>query len=160
MWHGIPTPVVLGPFLKPGYYKLKRENEALAKAQECVYLGHAPNYPRDSVRGQRTVLITRNITWQRVSPAPPTPAEACDPLSTEKGRSEADDVSTSDRGGGGVMNKLDDGLSRLNDLDVTWGFDPDAFMQERAQQTPAAGEAGGETPETMSSSQGSAVDAS
>ena len=59
-----------------------------------------------------------------------------------------------------MVDELDDGLAHLNDLDVTWGFDLDAFMQERTQQVPAAGEAGDETPETMGSSQGGAVDAS
>ena len=57
--------------------------------------------PRDSVRvmtSHRTVLITRHITWQRMSPAPPAPAQMHDSLSTEEGGSEADDYSTSDRG--------------------------------------------------------------
>ena len=83
-----------------------------------------------------------------------------DSLSTEEGGSEADDESTSDRGGGGVVDELDDGLARLNDLDMTWGFDMDAFLQERAQQAPAAGDAGDGTVETMGSSQGGSVDAS
>ena len=39
-----------------------------------------------------------------------------------------------------------DGRAHLNDLNVTWDFDLGTFMQERAQQTPAAGEAGDETP--------------
>ena len=43
---------------------------------------------------------------------------------------------------GGVVDELDDGLAHLHDLNVTWGFDLDAFMQVRAQQAPAAGEAG------------------
>ena len=58
------------------------------------------------------------------------------------------------------MDELDDRLAHLNDLDVAWGLDPDAFMQERAQQAPATGEAGSETPETTRSSQGGAADAS
>jgi len=163
MWYGRPPPVVLLPFLKPGYCKVKRENKSQAKAQECFYLGPAPNYPRDSVRvltRHRTVLITRNITWQRVSPAPPVPAQLSDSLSMEEGGSEADDASTSDQGGGGVVHELDKGLARLNDLDLTWGFDLDAFLEERAQQAPAAGDAGDGNSETMGSSQGGAVDAS
>ena len=58
------------------------------------------------------------------------------------------------------MIELDDGLARLNDLDVTWGVDLDECLQERAQQAPAAGDAGDGTAETMGSSQGGAVDAS
>ena len=78
IWHGI-SQVVLLPFLKSGYCRVNRENASQAKAQGFVYLDPAPNYPRDSVRvltGQRTVLITRNVTWQRVSPAAPAPAQA------------------------------------------------------------------------------------
>ena len=105
-------------------------------------------------------LIARNITWQRVSPVPPVPAQMNDSLSMEEGGSEANDGSTSDQGGRGVVDELDDGLARLNDLDLTWGFDLDAFLEERAQQAPAAGDAGDGTAETMGSSRGGAVDAS
>ena len=82
--------------------------------------------------------------------------------------------------GGGVMDEKDEGLARLTDLDVTWGFDLHAFLRERSKETPAAGDAGdlhaclqersqeapvagdtGEaTAETIDSSQGGAVDAS
>ena len=79
-----------------------------------------------------------------------------------------------------MMDEQDEGLARLTDLDVTWGFDMHAFLRERSQETPAAGDAGdlnaclqerspeapvagdaGDgTAETMDSSQGGAVDAS
>ena len=68
MRYGNPPPVVLPPFLKPGYCKVRRENKSQAKVQVCVYLGPASN-PRDSVRVltlHRTVLNTRHLTWQRV----------------------------------------------------------------------------------------------
>ena len=78
------------------------------------------------------------------------------------------------------MDEQDKGLARLTDLDVTWGFDLHAFLRERSQETPAAGDAGDlhaclqersqEAPvagdagdgiaETMDSSQEGAVDAS
>ena len=45
-----------------------------------------------------------------------------------RGGSEEDE-STSDRGGGGVADEPDDGLAHLNNLDVTWGFDLDAFCR-------------------------------
>ena len=80
------------------------------------------------IRDSHTVLITRHITWQRVSPTPPAPAPMHDSLSTEEGGSEADDESMSYRGGGG-LDELDDGLARLDDLDVTWGVDLDAFCR-------------------------------
>ena len=77
------------------------------------------------------------------------------------------------------MDEQDRGLARLTDLDVTWGFDLHAFLRERSQETPAAGDAGdlhvcfqersqkapvagdaGDgTTETIDSSQGGAVDA-
>ena len=98
----------------------------------------------------------------------------------EAGESEADDESTSDGGGGGVIYEQDEGLARLTDLDVTWGFDLHAILrershgtpaasdagdlhaclQERSQEAPVAGNAGDGTAETMDSSQGGAVDAS
>ena len=82
--------------------------------------------------------------------------------------------------GGGVTDEQDEGLARLTDLDVAWGFELHAFLGERSQETPAAGNAGNlharlqersqETPvtgdavdrttEKMESSQGGAVDAS
>ena len=72
-----------------------------------------------------------------------------DSLSTEEGGYEADDESTSDRSGGGAMDELDDDLAHLNDLDVTCGFDLDAFLLERAQQELAGGDASDGTAETM-----------
>ena len=59
-----------------------------------------------------------------------------------------------------MVYELDDSLAHLNDLDVTWRFDMDAVLQERAQQAPAAGDADDGTAEMMDSSQGGAVDAS
>ena len=78
------------------------------------------------------------------------------------------------------MGEKDEGLARLTDLDVTWGFDLHAFLRERSQETPAAGDAedlhaclqersqeasvpgdaGDGTAETMDSCQEGAVDAS
>ena len=57
-----------------------------------------------------------------------------------------------------MVDEPDDGLAHLNDLDVTWGFDRDAFPQRRTRQAPAAGDAGDGTANTMDSSQGGAVD--
>ena len=54
-----------------------------------------------------------------------------DSLSQEEDGSEIDDESTPSRGGGGVMDEQDEGLDRLIDLDVTWGFDLHAFLRER-----------------------------
>ena len=111
---------MLLPLLKPGYCKVKRENKSQAKAQECFYLGAAPTYPRVRVLTTHgTVLITRHITWQRVSPTPPVPAQMHDSPSTEEGGSETDDESTSDRRGEGVVDEPLDGLAYLHDLGVT-----------------------------------------
>ena len=103
-WYGNPPPVVLLPFLKLSYCKVKRENKSQAKALECFYLDPAPNHPRDAVRvliKHRTLLITRHVTWQRVSPSPPVPAQMHDSLFQEEGGFEAHDESTSGGGGGG-----------------------------------------------------------
>ena len=59
-----------------------------------------------------------------------------------------------------MIDEQDDGLDRLTDLDVTWGFDLHVFLRERSQETPAAGDASDGTVETMDSSQGGGVDAS
>ena len=67
----------------------------------------------------RTLLITRHVTWQRVSPARPVPAQTHDSLSQEEEGFETDDESMSDRGVGGVMDEQNGGLDRLTDLDVT-----------------------------------------
>ena len=106
------------------------------------------------------MLIARRIPWQRVSPAPPAPAQMRDSLSKAEGESEVDGENTSDKGGGrGGRDEWDDGLARLNDLDVTRGFDQLAFLQERTQEAPAGGDAGDGTAETMDSPQEGAVDA-
>ena len=80
-----------------------------------------------------------------------------DSLLTKEGASETDDESTSARGGGEVVDELEDRLAPLTGLDVAWGFDLDAFFQERAQQARAAGDAGDGTVKTMGSSQGGAM---
>ena len=91
-------------------------------------------------------------------PAPPVPAQTNDSLPTVEGGSIADDEGTSDRGGGGVVDalvdELGDDLAHLNNLDLTWGFDLDAFLPERGQQAPAAGDAGHGKAETTGSSRG------
>ena len=136
---------MLLPFLKPGYCKVKRENKYQAKAQECFHLGPVSNHPRDAVRvmaKHRTLLITRHVTWQRVSPSPPVPAQMHDSLSQEGRGSEADDESTSDGGGGRVTDEKDEDLAHLTDLDVMWVFDLHAFLRERSQETPDVGDAG------------------
>ena len=40
-----------------------------------------------------------------------------------------------------MMDEQDEGLARLTDLDVTWGFDLHAFLRERSQEAPVAGDA-------------------
>ena len=58
------------------------------------------------------------------------------------------------------MDEHGGGLDNLNDLDVAWGFDLHALLQERLQEAPAAGDAGDETLHTIDLSQAGAVDAS
>ena len=77
--------------------------------------------------------IMPTIPWKRVLLAPPVPAQTDVSLYTGQGGSIADDESMSDRGGGGVVDELDDDLAHLNDLGVTWSFDLDSFLQERRQ---------------------------
>ena len=148
------------PFLKSGHCKVKRENKSQAKAHECFTWALRLTTPARVLTKHRTLLITRHVTWQSVSPAPPVPAQMHGSLCQAEGGSEADDESTSDRGVVGAVDERDDGLDRLNNLDVAWGFDLHAFLRERSQEIPAAGDAGDGAAETMDSSQGGAVDAS
>ena len=117
---------VLLPFLKPVYCKARRENKSQAKAQEWVYFGPALKYPRESARVltcQSRAMSPRNTGHMHHLYLPRR-------LSSGLRKRVADDVSRSDSSGGGVVDELDNGLAHLNDLDVTWGFDLDAFLQE------------------------------
>lgn len=58
------------------------------------------------------------------------------------------------------MNELGGGLVCLKDLDLTWAFDLDVALEERAQQAPAACKAGDGNLETMGSSQGGVLEGS
>ena len=58
-----------------------------------------------------------------------------------------------------VVGGVGEGLSRLNVLGVTWGFDLESLLHKRAQQVPTIGDAGDGTAETMGSSQRGAVGA-
>ena len=131
MWRGSRPPVVVPRFLKSGCCKIQRENKPHAKTQ-CYFLARALNYYRDSVRvltSHRAVLITRYITWKRVTPVLPG-ARTNEPLFTPDGVSIRDGESTSSRGGGVLVDEPDDDLAHLNDVGVMWGFDLDAFVQE------------------------------
>ena len=121
-------------------------------------LDPAPNYPRYFVRvltTHRAVLITR-IYYLATRVA----CNTCTRPPTEEEGSIAHDESTSDRGGGGVVDELDDDLVHLNDLDLTCGFDLDACLQVCRQQSPAAGDVGDGKAETTSLFRGGAVGAS
>ena len=52
-----------------------------------------------------------------------------------------------------VMDEQDDGLDRLNDLDVTWGFDQHTLFARALTGGTAGGDAGDGTAETMNLSQ-------
>ena len=138
------------------------ESTSQANEQEFFYFSHDPHYPRDSVRvqirGGGELTTTRTAIWQRVLPAPPVPAQTNDSLPAEQGGSVADDECTPDQSGGEAVDELFDDLAHLDDLDATWGFGEDAFLQERSQQAPAAGGAGDGTAETTGSSEAGTVD--
>ena len=77
MWYGSP-PLAgeVWSFLKPAIYRRKRANKSQPKAQDCYYVGPSVKHPRDCMQvltTHRTILTTRNVTWQHVSPAPPAP---------------------------------------------------------------------------------------
>ena len=58
------------------------------------------------------------------------------------------------------IDEIDDDQAPLNDLDATWGFVLDMFLQERRKQARATCDAGDGKAETIGSSRRRAVDAS
>ena len=56
-----------------------------------------------------------------------------------------------------LVGDLNDDQAHLHNLDLTWGFDLDEFLQERRQQAPATGDAGDGKAETIRSSHGGVV---
>ena len=80
MWFGSPPYSSPLPFLKPGFRSVKRRNRLQPKAVRCLYLGPAPNYPRDVMRilcKSGRVVATRHVTWAHVSThIPSTPQQA------------------------------------------------------------------------------------
>lgn len=58
------------------------------------------------------------------------------------------------------MDELDDGLARLNKLELTWGFELGAIWGDRTQQAPCTGDTVDGRAELTGLSQGSAVGAS
>ena len=129
MWHGYPANTAeTWPFLKPLYYKAKRENKSQPKAQEGYYLGPAINHASDAMRvisNKQTILTTRNVTWQHVPHVPTASLQQLPPIN-EVGESAAEagggEEGTSSQGGGG-KEYLD------NNLDVTRG--PGLAVQTR-----------------------------
>ena len=92
MWYGSP-PLAgeVWPFLKPAIYGVERYNMSQPKAQDCYYVEPSVNHPRDCMREvttHRTILTTRNVTWQHVPPAPPAPQQHLPPIA-EEGESTA-----------------------------------------------------------------------
>ena len=108
------------PFLKPAIYRVKRENKSQPKAQDCYYVGPSINHLRHFMRvltTHRTILITRNVTWQHVPSAPPASQQHLPPIS-EEGQSTAGEGASgegaSSQGGGRVAD-----LDGESDLDMT-----------------------------------------
>ena len=126
MWYGKPPPPTLLEWLQPCFYPIKRSSKTDAQAKPACFLGPAKNHPHDCVRvyskETRQVLITRNVTWQYVPPAIPSPAlqktlhEAPMPVGGEDPVEEGME-STSRPGGGGLNASEDDDE---DDPEMTW----------------------------------------
>ena len=101
----------------------KLPNTSQPKAQDCYYVGPSVDLPRDCMRvltAHRSILTTRNVTWQHVPSAPPAPLQQL-PLITKEGESTAGEGAggegTPSQGGGW----LDDLDSESNlDLKEVW----------------------------------------
>ena len=103
----------------PAICRIRRDNESQPKAKDFNYVGLNVDHPRNCIRvltAHRSILTTRNITWQHVSPAPPAPPQQLPPIA-EEGESTAGEGTSgkgaSSQGGGRV-----DDLYSESDLDM------------------------------------------
>ena len=89
MWYGSPPPRgAVWPFLKPAVCRVKRANKSLPKAQDCYYVEPGVTHPRDCMRVitcDRSIVTTRNVTWQHVPLPPPAPPQQLPPIAEEGG---------------------------------------------------------------------------
>ena len=144
MWYGSP-PLAgeVWPFLKPAIYRVNRENKSQPKAQDCYYVGPSVNHPRVCMRvltSHRTILTTRNVTWQNVPRAPTAPQQHLPP-SAEGGESTAGEGASgegaSSQGGGRVAD-----LDSESELDMT-GVGPVLPARRKASAAEAGAGIGG-----------------
>ena len=125
-------------------YRVKRANKSQLKAQDCYYyVGPSVNHPRDCMRvltTHRTILTTRNVTWQHVPPAPPAPQRHLPPIA-EEGESTAGEGASgegvSSQGGGRVAD-----LDSESDLGMT-GVGPALSATRKAPAAEARAGTGG-----------------
>ena len=144
MWYGSPTLAGdVWSFLKPVIYRVKRENKLQPKAQDCYYVGSSVNHPHDCMRvltTHRTILTTRNVTWQHVPPAPPAPQQHLPPIAEEGEPTAGEGASGEDassQGGERVAN-----LDSESDLDMT-GVGPVLPAKRKALAAEAGARPGG-----------------
>ena len=68
------------PFLRPGYCRVRRNNQAEPKAEQCFYLSGGTRRPADSLKvimSSGAITYTRDLTWEHPrAPFPFVPAES------------------------------------------------------------------------------------
>ena len=148
MWYGSPpSPGEVWPFLKPAYCRVKRDDKSQPKAQDRYYVGPSVDHPRDCMRvltAPRSILTTRNVTWQHVPSAPPAPPQQLPPF-VEEGEPTAGECASgegaSSQGGG----RMED-LYSESDIDMTevWPPVPPATREAPAAEPGARVEGGAE----------------
>ena len=133
------------PFLKSANGRVERDNKSPSKARDCYDVGPSVDHPRDCMRlltAHRSILTTRNVTWQHVPSAPPATPQHL-PSVAEKEESTAGEGANgegaSSQGGGRVQD-----LDSESDPDMAevWPRVPPATREAPAAE-PGAGVGGG-----------------
>ena len=146
MWYGQPPPSgEVWLFLKPAICRVKRDNKSQPKAQDCYYVGPSVDHRRDYMReltAHRSILTTRNVTWQHVPSASPAPPQQLSHIA-EEGESTAGEGASGEGASNQGRGKVEDLYSEF-DLDMTeiWPPVPPVTPEAPAVE-PGAGAGGG-----------------
>ena len=79
LFYGVVPKLRMLPFLRPGYCRVRRNNKAEPKAEQCFYLSRGtrrPAYSLKVIMSSGAITYTRDLTWEHPrAPFPSAPAE-------------------------------------------------------------------------------------